>query len=177
MTPRATIVHRMEHRVRIRIAGVKKMGDGYFQHMESILKRAFDYQHISVSPTTATILLADPALDLEAVTLYSREIELFDVNTQGSPFESSVLNLAATLVDGMDSGIRRITGNRLEIVGTVFLVLIVHAVRELIRGNLKTPSLFTALWMAYTLYYRQNKAGTTWNTSCLPMDNGGDYCE
>ena len=77
----------------------------------------------------------------------------------------------------MDRGMRRITGNKLDIAGSVFLVLILHAMVELFRGNLKMPFWFTALWMACTLYNRQNSAGGTGNISYFPVEDGGDSCE
>ncbi|MFO7748657.1 MAG: hypothetical protein R6V54_01050 [Desulfobacteraceae bacterium] len=158
MIPTATIIHCTDHRLRFRIMDRKSRTPSDASHLETALRQELRYSRIRVSPLTGTVVLVDQDLDLQAVARFGRKQKLFALHPHGSFPKKDVFDLVAGVVGRMNSGLRRITANRMDIKGTVFVLLIFHAARELALGRLRTPSWFTALWVASTLYNRRNNS-------------------
>ncbi|MFH1152998.1 MAG: hypothetical protein V1793_04195 [Pseudomonadota bacterium] len=152
--PQATVVHRMNGRIRIRIAGVETGRELYFNGLSDALNKAFAYRSIRVNSVTGSLLLEDPDINLDAVAGYGLSRNLFRLETRTGSGPGSVARVARTQVRRIDSGIRKLTSGNLDMSGSVFVVLIIHAMREIMSGNLAVPSWFTALWFASTIYNR-----------------------
>ncbi|MCG8686591.1 MAG: hypothetical protein MI892_17055 [Desulfobacterales bacterium] len=164
MTVKATLVHQMDGRLRFRFKGILKDRSGFFERLVKQLNDAFAYATIRVNPVTGSLVLQDPRVDLDAVVGFARDTQLFELVRQapstGYPVTcypvtyNPVVYHARRYVKSLENGIHRLTGGRLDMGSSVFLTLLIHAMREIAKGNLKTPSWFTALWIASNIYMK-----------------------
>ncbi len=147
----------MTGRIRFRITAVQPDRNRYFARLTAILSDHLGYGFIRANPVTGTVLLADHALDMDAVAAVGRSENLFRLTPESieSPDSPSLATRhVRTQVHKIDGLIRKLTANHLNMSGSVFLVLVIHAIREIVQGNLTAPSWFTALWFASSLYNR-----------------------
>jgi len=154
MTPQAIITHRLNGRIRIRISGLGRNKKEYFETLEALIKKRFNFQTVSVRPITGTLVLKDQELNLESFAKFGQSKGLFLLKTGKTPRRNPVSGHSKLYIKKLNHGIRTITGGRLDMSSSIFFLLIVHAMREILRGNLALPSWFTALWFASTLYNR-----------------------
>jgi len=162
MTPQAKIEHRMNGRIRIRITGLGRNKNRYFETLETLIRQKFNFQTVLIRPMTGSLILKDPKLDLEALTRFGQSQGLFLLETVNPPVRNLVAGHSKLYIKKLNHGIRKISKNRLDMSSSIFFLLIFHAMGEIIRGNLVLPSWFTALWVASTLYNRDilNSADT-----------------
>lgn len=144
----------MTGRIRFRITAVQPDRNRYFARLTTILSDHLGYGFIRANPVTGTVLLADPALDMDAVAAVGRSENLFRFTPASSVSPAPLTRHVRTQVHRIDSIVRTLTANQLDLSGSVFVVLVTHAIREIVQGNLTTPSWFTALWFATSLYNR-----------------------
>jgi hypothetical protein len=154
MTPQAIVKHSLNGRIRIRISGLGRNKKEYFETLEALIKQRFDFQTVIVRPITGTLVLKDQGLDLEALANFGQSQGLFLLETGKTPCRNLVTGHSKLYIKKLNHGIRTITGGRLDMSSSIFFLLVVHAMREIIRGNLALPSWFTAPWFASTLYNR-----------------------
>ncbi len=144
----------MKDRIRFRIASVQPDKNQYFATLTSVLADHLGYGTIRANPVTGTVLLKDSALDLDAVAAVGRSENLFRLTPESPDPPALATRHVRTQVHRIDGLIRNLTANHLDMSGSVFLVLVIHAIREVVQGNLTAPSWFTALWVASSLYNR-----------------------
>nr|NJM03101.1 hypothetical protein [Desulfobacula sp.] len=154
MTPQAIIKHRLAGRIRIRITGPGRRKNEYFGTLEARIRQEFNFQTVLIRPETGSMVLADPNLDLETLARFGQSQGLFLLETGKSPSRNLVAGHSKRYIEKLNHGIRKISRGRLDMSGSIFFLLIFHAMGEIIRGNLALPSWFTALWFASTLYNR-----------------------
>jgi hypothetical protein len=152
--PTAKVVHQMTGRIRFRITAVQPDRNRYFARLTAILSDHLGYGFIRANPVTGTVLLADPALDMDAVAAVGRSENLFRFTPASPVSPAPATRHVGTQVHKIDGIVRTLTANQLNLSGSVFLVLVIHAIREIVQGNLTAPSWFTALWFATSLYNR-----------------------
>jgi hypothetical protein len=152
--PIAKVVHQMTGRIRFRITGVQPDRNQYFATLTSVLADHLGYGTLRVNPVTGTVLLADPALDMDAVAAVGWSENLFRFTPEPPVSPAPATRHVRKQVDRIDGIVRTLTANQLNLSGSVFLVLVIHAIREIVQGNLTAPSWFTALWFASSLYNR-----------------------
>jgi hypothetical protein len=152
--PAAKAVHQIKGRIRFRITGVHSDRNQYFATLTSVLADRLGYGFLRVNPVTGTVLLADPALDMDAVAAVGRSENLFRFTPESPVSPAPVTRHIRTQVHRIDHMVRTLTANQLDLSGSVFLGLVIHAIREIVQGNLTAPSWFTALWFASSLYNR-----------------------
>lgn len=166
--PAARVTHCMPGRVRIRFSPA--LPSSTVGKIREHLEHALSCDRIQANPATGSMLLQGPDLTLDALAGAGRSGNLFRLVPPGAPSPALVSRHARRQVKRIDTGIRHLTGNSLNLSGSVFLVLIGHAMTEIIRGRLVLPSWFTALWFATTLYNRE-----LWgpgSDGALPIDHG-----
>lgn len=151
--PAARVIHSMPGRVRIRFSPA--LSSSSIGNIREHLEHALACDRIQANPATASILLQGPNLTLGALAGAGLSGNLFRLMPPDAPSPALVSRHARRQVKRIDTGIRRLTGNSLNLSGSVFIVLIGHAMTEIIRGRLVLPSWFTALWFATTLYNRE----------------------
>ncbi len=151
--PVVRVVHCMPGRVRVRISPA--LPSSTVGEIREHLEHTLSCDRIQANPATGSILLQGTNLTLEAIAGAGRSQNLFRLVLPDAASPTLVSRHARRQVKRIDTGIRRLTGNSLNLSGSVFLVLIGHAMNEIIQGRLVLPSWFTALWFATTLYNRE----------------------
>ncbi len=169
--PIAKVVHKMSGRIRFKIAPVQSDRNQYFDTLTSVLTDQLGYITIRVNPVTGTVLLKDHALDMDAVAAVGRSENLFRLTLESKDSPSLATRHVRKQAHRIDGLIRKFTANNLNMTGSVFLVLVIHAIREIAQGNLTAPSWFTALWFATSLYNR-DFAGPGDDLGCHAGDAG-----
>lgn len=154
MHPTAVLSHYVRGRVRIRIKDPVRDPAGFFQLLEKRLGENFGYKRIKTNPLTRSLVIEDSGLDLEALAVFARAENLFVLVVESRKSRARVFAVAKDWFGRMDGGIRKVTGDSLDTSSSVFVILLIHAMREVLEGNLTAPSWVTALWMAFNLYNR-----------------------
>ncbi len=166
--PVARVTHCMPGRVRIRILPTLSMS--LVGQIKEHLSQALACERIQANPLTGSILLQGAHLTPDALAEAGRSGNLFHLIPPDAASPALVTRHTRRQVKRIDTGIRRLTGDSLNLSGSVFLVLIGHAMNEIIQGRLVLPSWFTALWFASTIYNRE-----WWGTGSdggPPIDQG-----
>lgn len=154
MIPRATLAHVVKGRIRIRITGIVKGREEYFETLRARMQEQFKPETVLIHPGAGSLIVMDRELDPDSILEYGKTQGLFELKEGKRPGEDLAYGHSRRYIKKLNSGIRKISGNRLDISSTFFFLLIFHAMREIIRGNLVLPSWFSALWFASTLYNR-----------------------
>lgn len=163
MLPTATIIHRMTGRTRIRIKGTIPDRNAFFDRLRKSLKTRFALDEVRAVPLTGSLVLyqGKPAgtLDLAAMGDWARKENLFSLESgpgQAGPRAGNLMGRhSRTIVERINRALGKISGNHLDMESSVFLILIIHALREVAAGRLTAPSWFTALWFASSIYNRK----------------------
>lgn len=157
--PNAKVVHRMAGRIRFRVKGIETDRAAYFEGLNRKFKEKFRSETVRVNAATGSLVVAGPGVDLDSVVRFAREERLFQLTADAPSAGNLVTHHAKRHVRRIENGIAWLTRGRLDMGSSVFLVLVVHAMREIARGRFGPPSGFTALWFAATIY-QQNFTGT-----------------
>jgi hypothetical protein len=151
--PAARVIHCIPGRIRIRIT--PPLSSFFVEQIKEHLSQVLACERMQANPATGSILLQGPDLTLDAIAGAGRSGNLFRLVLPDAASPALVTRHARRQVKRIDTGIRRLTGNSLNLSGSVFFILIGHAMNEIIQGRLVLPSWFTALWFATTLYNRE----------------------
>ena len=163
----ARITHQVNYRIRFRIP--ERRGDSdYFNRVVRALTPGLKGMEIRATPETGSLLIQGTSPDPNTIFALAEEKGLFArAKIPPRPAGPIVHRLSRAVVSGINDGIRKVTANQLDIPSAAFLALVIHAVREIARGNLTTPSWFTALWFAASIYNGDLKG--------LGSDDGGNF--
>ncbi|ACN17190.1 conserved hypothetical protein [Desulforapulum autotrophicum HRM2] len=153
--PEATVTHCIKGRVRLKIFAIPSPRERYFNRVSETLSQAFKDGSIRINSVTGSLLLECPDLDLDSVVRHGQKNGLFRLNIHGSQAPVTVARVARTQIKRIDDGIRKLSCGILDMPGSVFVLLIAHAMREIMRGKLALPNWFSALWIASTIYNRE----------------------
>lgn len=148
--PDAQIGHLAPSRLRIRIPSRRKDGR-YFERLRKEFLRLERLDRVEVNPVTGSVLLMGSRLDLAAVENYARSKGLFDLR-QTKPSSAPVTRKIVEPLGTLSSGMKRITGGRLDLPGLTFILLLVSGVVEIVRGNFRAPPWYTAFWYAFGVF-------------------------
>jgi hypothetical protein len=151
--PVARVTHCMPGRVRIRFSPA--LPTSTVEKIREHLEHSLACDRIQANTATGSILFQGPDLTLDTLAGAGRSGNLFRLVPPDAASPALVTRHARRQVKRIDTGIRRLTGNSLNLSGSVFLVLIGHAMTEIIQGRLVLPTWFTALWFATTIYNRE----------------------
>lgn len=153
MLPAADIVHKTASRVRLRIRPCRGDQD-YFDKVAVYLSERFASARITANPGTASVLVVDSELDLEAIAELARSRKLFDLSLSdpGARLSSPLALDVALPIRGVNRQIDRLTGGAADLPGVIFMALLSFGIIELIRGNFKIPPWYTAFWYAFGLF-------------------------
>ena len=112
---------------------------------------------LKITPSTGSLLVRGSAPDLDGIFAQAEDKGFFcrakhpEIATKArtAPLVPSV---ARQVVGKINAGLSALSASQMDIPSTAFVVLIAHAVREMAKGRLTTPSWFTALWFAASIY-------------------------
>jgi hypothetical protein len=136
--------------LRIRIPSRRK-DHRYFERLRGEFLRLESLERVEVNPVTGSVLLTGSRLDPVAVENYARSQGLFDLR-QKKPSSAPVTRTIVEPLGTLSSGLKRITGGRLDLPGLVFILLLASGISEIIKGNFRAPPWYTAFWYAFGVF-------------------------
>jgi len=155
----ATIIHRTKGRIRIKFDPAANK-QAFFEQLETTLKKEFSSLTVRINPKTRSVVLNGDLIDENAVKQMGLDRQLYEIKEKAPFAKNRVISHSKSVFSWVDKTIQRFTGGQIDMSGSVFIVLIVHVMREIAKGNLTTPSWFNALRFASTLYTRDFNGGT-----------------
>jgi hypothetical protein len=147
--PEAHIVHRTDRRLRIKVPSRKGM-PYFFRALEEKCAADPAIARVQVNPAggTALVVAHQPTAVLEDGI---RETGLVELRPDPQHGDNVFFKVGAALKPA-DEKIKQWTGDRLDLSGVVFLVLLLIGVLELVRGKAKPPPWYTAFHYALGLF-------------------------
>jgi hypothetical protein len=135
--PAAHVAHRTAYRVRLRIPS-RRHDRAFFTRLVAGLRACPAVSELEVNPATASVLLVDPrGVALDAVRSHAHEHGLFEMASVARPHVvQSVLQGARQV----DKGLRRASGDQLDLRALAFLALLGGALYQLLRGDILAPA-------------------------------------
>lgn len=169
----ACVAHQTRDRIRLTIGLDYTVKQDDLAAIAGRLEASFCQMTVAANSVTGSLVLAAPDIDLDTVAEFARGNQLFKIVKKVPTAEKNlVINHFKRLVSTLDTTIKTISGQQLDMPSSVFLVLIVHVIREIARGNLSSPSWFTALWFASTLFTRDFKTSAGGSDTAGHTDTG-----
>jgi hypothetical protein len=106
---------------------------------------------LEVNSLTGSILLRGDDLELESLTEFGEERELFKINSAGHN-PSSLPLMVASPIQGLSNQVSGITRGWLDLSGIAFLVLLGIGLHQIRKGNIGMPPWYTAFWYAFGVF-------------------------
>lgn len=150
MVPIARVIHRTPERMRIRVDSRKGDAD-YFAGLKRSFTDRFNFQALTVNHLTGSVLIVDPSIDPSAVAEHAAENGLFDLQELHPP-RYVLARKVSSPVTALNRSVERLSGGDVDMAGLVFIALFVYGVVEILRGNLRRPPWYTALWYAFGVF-------------------------
>lgn len=161
MIPLAHITHVLPNRVRIRVPE-KRHDSGYFASLVNAFDALPGIEGVKVNALTASLLLKHRPMDVERISEFAAQRELFRINP-GRDGQDAVVPLSTKLTSGMqvlDDKLRAHSGGRLDFWSALFLLLIGLSISQFAKGNIFAPA-STLLWYAIGTLTAPRQAGTS----------------
>jgi hypothetical protein len=158
----AIVSHRSPGRLRIKIAS-RKGDHAFFSTIAQSLQEEMQLKAVRTNALTGSVLILDSAVDIEAVADHAAAHDLFALQAH-EPIKVPLARTLVTPVQEMDQKIKRFTAGEIDTMGTIFILLCIYGLVELLRGNAKAPPWYTAFWYAFGIFTksmidRSDKAG------------------
>jgi len=147
MLPEAHIQHSAEQRVRLRIPS-KKGDAAFFSEARKKLSKLQPPDTIEVNPLTGSILLCREAVDIDRVSAFAEENDLFSVIQRGRSATPLAQKIADPFV-AVSRFIDRLSGGELDLATVLFLSMLGVGFYEILKGNFRRPPWYTAFWYAF----------------------------
>ena len=146
----AYVVHWLPGRLRLRIPD--KRGDQeYFADLCQVLTNRREVVSASVNPFTGSVLLCLTAgVEIAEVAARAKELSLFALKRSRSAAKKT-LATASLGLKGIDNFIARASDGYLDMKSGLFLLLLILAIHQIIKGRFVVPGGFTLLWYALTM--------------------------
>jgi hypothetical protein len=147
MTVEAHILHHLPGRVRLKMPD--RVGDpAYFADLEKQLGAFQDFETLSANPETGSLLMQDGRIDLDALSGYAEEKNLFTISNAPAPAKPVSDNFMAPITQA-SLALKKRSGGRIDLPEVAFLLMMAFGIYRLIRGKLSAPPWYTAFWYAY----------------------------
>ncbi len=147
MTVEAYILHHMPGRVRLKMPD--RVGDpAYFADLEKQLGAFQNFEKLRANPETGSLLMQDGRIDLEALSDYAEEKNLFTISHVPAPAKPVSDNFMAPITRA-NLALKARSGGRFDLTEVAFLLMMGFGIYRLIRGKLSAPPWYTAFWYAY----------------------------
>jgi hypothetical protein len=150
MLPEARIGHRTSRRVRLKVPSQKGRSD-YFARLQQELSREKKLGKVEVNPLTASVLIHECSVDIEAIAEYGESHGLFQLQTE----EEEPVPISRRVVEPLGSlseRIRAFSGGTLDLAGVAFLALLFIGGYQIARGEFRAPPWYTAFWYALGVF-------------------------
>lgn len=148
MTPSAELSHGLPERTRIRIRS--KQGDAdYFVRVAQALEKLPIVHTVRINKQSGSIVITHEEGKREQIAQYAQSAELFIL--EKLHYERTPLfKKAAAGFSNLDSGLNRMTEGKWDYRSCLYVVLVVAAIVQILRGQILVPAA-TLLWYALDL--------------------------
>jgi Heavy metal associated domain 2 len=143
--PAAYLIHHTPNRMRLRIPS-RRGQVPYFEQLVGGLAGLPGIDHIESNPVTGSIVLS-PAIDVTPLAQHAERAGLFVLTTDADATTVPLATGLARGFQGLNSQIRTLSGDNLDLASVGFLALVGAAVVQLQRGHVLGPA-STLLWYA-----------------------------
>jgi GAF domain-containing protein len=156
MPPRATVVHAIDGRIRLRIPELRGNAR-YFEAASDVLRRCPEVEQLSVNSTTGSILVVHrgPTSDILDFAREHRLFEIAEAADLGLPSER--LGAAVdSITDRVDRSVRQATRNSGDLRVILFLALAAASAIQFVRGHVLPAGIVLA---AYAMAVLPSRGG------------------
>lgn len=156
MIPEAIVGHSTPGRLRLKVP-LKKGNAAYFSTLKEYFTHLEGVKQVETNALTGSLVLIHTS-DLRSITAFAEERSLFKLNKISSSMPALSRNVVKTFSD-FDKGMKRFTGNELDVPGMAFLTLLGFGIYEIARGNFAAPAWYTAFWYSLNIFLKSLPKG------------------
>ena len=148
--PGAYVCHHSGQRLRIKITS-RKGDTAYFEKLQPTLAGLRSFTEVEVNALTGSVLIVDKQIDVEEITAFAKDRQLFDLTDQNGTRSPMTTQLVSHL-ENLNINIRRLTTGEMDLAGILLLFLLIAGMTEILRGKIQMPPWYTAFWYAFGIY-------------------------
>ncbi|MGB5197588.1 MAG: HMA2 domain-containing protein [Candidatus Deferrimicrobium sp.] len=149
--PSASIRHRMDGRLRVKIPA-RKGDPAYFSALAEVFSEFPGIRKVEVNPETGSALFLHSA-EPDAIVAHAQGKGLFRiVESTNRPVHVSV-GIKAKYME-FDEKVKRYTGGAWDVPAVAFASLAGAGVYQIARGNFGAPVWYTAFWYALNIFLK-----------------------
>jgi len=150
MLPKAATPSSVPQRLRLRVTS--KRGDHpYFEKVQKLWQQDFPESRVECNVSTASLVARGKLPDAQALAEFGRRHELFSLESPATKALAWTDGVKSTFLS-LNHVIRRASGDAMDLTGTIFGILVLFGIGELIKGNWQRPPWYTAFWYAAGVY-------------------------
>jgi hypothetical protein len=149
--PEAVVGHSMPGRLRFKVPS-KKGNAAYFSTLKEYFTHLEGVKRVEANALTGSVVLIHSS-DLKSIIAFAKEHSLFRLNELRTSMPALSRNIVKTFSD-FDRGVKRFTGNEVDVPGIAFLTLLGLGIYEIARGNFAAPAWYTAFWYSLNIFLK-----------------------
>ncbi len=151
MIPEAIVCHSTPGRFRVKVPS-RKGNAAYFSNLKDHFTHLEGIKEVEANALTGSVVFTHTA-DLKAISVFAEEYSLFRLIKLESGTPALSRNVVKAFSD-FDKGVKRFTGNELDVPGVAFLTLLGFGIYEISRGNFAAPAWYTAFWYSLNIFLK-----------------------
>jgi hypothetical protein len=151
MIPEAIVCHSTPGRFRIKVPS-RKGNAAYFSNLKDHFTRFAGVKEVEANAVTGSVVLLHAA-DIKTISVFAEEQSLFRLIKLETATPALSRNVVKAFRD-FDKGVKRFTGNELDVPGVAFLTLLGFGIYEIGRGNFAAPAWYTAFWYSLNIFLK-----------------------
>ena len=151
MIPEAIVCHSSPGRIRIKVPS-RKGNTAYFSNLNDHFSHLEGVKEVEANVLTGSVVFIHVA-DLKSISAFAEEHSLFKF----IKLESGTPALSRKVVKAFsdfDKGVKRFTGNEVDVPGVAFLTLLGFGIYEISGGNFAAPAWYTAFWYSLNIFLK-----------------------
>jgi hypothetical protein len=150
MIPDAYLSHQSFRRLRIKVPS-KRADKPYFIHACEQFEKFPGIETLEINDVTGSILFIH-SVDIESIKRYAEENKLFLLKNDAS---IPLFNRISSQFSTLDEKVKKVTGKELNITSIVVIALVVHAIIQIRKGNLRAVPWDAAIWYALNIFWKK----------------------
>lgn len=151
MIPEAIVCHSSPGRFRVKVPS-RKGNTAYFSNLKDHFTHLEGVREVEANVLTGSVVFMHLA-DLKSISAFAEEHSLFKLIELESGMPSLSRNVVKAFSD-FDKGVKRFTGNEVDVPGVAFLTLLGFGIYEISRGNFAAPAWYTAFWYSLNIFLK-----------------------
>ncbi len=151
MIPEAFVCHATTGRFRVKVPS-RKGNVAFFSNLKDHFTLLEGVKEVEANALTGSVVFVHTT-DLKAISAFAEEHSLFRVIKLESGTPALSRSVVKTFKD-LDMGVKRFTGNELDVPGVAFLTLLGFGIYEISRGNFAAPAWYTAFWYSMNIFLK-----------------------